>query len=105
MECDLILKPTGKFGSKGEKYEVYLGEELLAANISPEFAACRVLKSRGYTGFARFRREGKKHYESRMRIDWAATHCVAENSRSGPRFSKWEPNPMFANSDGIEAAE
>ncbi len=99
MVTDLILRPTGKFGNKGERYEVFLGDEIIAQGWSPEHAACRVLLARGIEGIARFSRPGKKHHDFTMNIAKASTRNVLENAKLGPRTVKWEPNDRFANKD------
>jgi len=86
----LILRPTGKYRSKGEIYEVLFEGELIASGTAPECAACRELKSRGLEGDALFWREGKRNYDLRMSIAWASERYVAED-KVGLRFSKWSP--------------
>jgi len=54
MTYDLTIIPTGKFGPRGEKYDVEFAGEVIASGASPEFTACRVLGERGFTGMARF---------------------------------------------------
>ncbi len=101
----LEIRPTGKFGPKGERYEVYAGDEMIAKGHSPEFAACRVLKERGLTGAVKFSRAGKSPHLT-MGIEWGATHTVTESAKLGLRFSKWVPNDRFSSEDnGDEASE
>lgn len=103
MEVDLQIRATGKFGNRGERYEILLGAEIIASGTSPEFAACRVLKERGMSGSAVFWRQGKEHAQFRMPIEWAAEHCVVENAKIGPRFGKWSPSPFADKADeGVE---
>ncbi len=90
-ETNLILHPTHKTGKKGRIYEIWLGEELLASGVSPEFNACRVLQERGVTGDVLFWRAGKATWDMRMGIAWGATKSVSETDRTGLRFSKWSP--------------
>jgi hypothetical protein len=87
---DLILRLTGKRGTKGDIYEVLFDGEVIATGSSPECAACRVLKDRGLTGDARFWRDGRKTYDLLLPIGWAATKYVAED-KIGVRFAKWSP--------------
>lgn len=103
MEHTLTIQATGKYGTKGERYEVFHGAEQIAVGTSPEFAACRLLKDRGFTGFVRFARPGKPHH-LRMGIEWGATHCVLEGQKQGVRFAKWEPNPLFAGNNPEDEA-
>jgi hypothetical protein len=95
MEHHLTIRPTGKIG-KGIQYEVAFNGEVIAAGVSPEFAACRALADRGLTGTACFWREGKPNYDFRINIAWGVGRCVMENAKMGPRFAKWAPNPLFA---------
>lgn len=101
-ETDLTIVPTGKFGARGERYEVFLKEELISAGWAPEFPACRALKERGMTGFVRFWRRGKPKWDLRMGIDWGAARCVVESARAGQRFAKWAPDPRFAKDEEDE---
>jgi hypothetical protein len=104
MDHDLQIRATGKYGPRGERYEVLLGEEVIAFGSSPEFAACRVLQERGFTGFARLWREGKSNWDLRLSIKTGAGLTVVENAKIGPRLGKWAPNPMFADKREEEAA-
>lgn len=88
MDATLILRPTGKRGTKGEIYNVLLNGEVIATGASPECAACRVLKERGFTGSAYFWRDGGKSYDLKMPIAWASGRYVAED-KIGIRFAKW----------------
>jgi hypothetical protein len=99
METDLEIRPTGKFGNKGERYDVLLSDEVIASGSSPECAACRVLMDRGITGNARFWWPGKAHWSLRMGINWGAAHYVSETARSGPRFAKWAPNQLYISAE------
>ncbi len=99
MDHDLIIRPTGKVGNKGERYEVMLSGEVIASGHSPEFAAVRALQEQGATGSARFWREGKRTWDFQIPIQKGASRCVVENNKLGPRFGKWMPNPLFANGD------
>lgn len=94
MEHTLQIRPTGRMGTKGAIVEVLFNGEVIASGVSPEFAACRELKSRGITGHALFFREGKDAHDYRMSIEWGATHTVSETDRQRLRFSKWVPHPM-----------
>jgi hypothetical protein len=105
METNLTIRSAGKFGNRGERLEVLLGNEIIAAGTSPEFAACRVLKDRGATGKAIFWRAGKAHADFTIGIEWGAGRCVVENAKTGPRFAKWAPNPLFGKSEGEELEE
>lgn len=89
MEHHLTLRPTGKMTSKGERYDVLLGEEILASSASPEFKACRELDARGFEGFAHFWRPGAKMWA--IRIPICSKKTVMENAKHGPRFVKWVP--------------
>ena len=99
----LILRPTGKLRSKGEIYEVLLDGEVIASGTAPECPACRVLKERGFEGDAFFWREGKRNYDLRMPIEWAAGRYVAEDKVS-IRFAKWVPFKMDKGEDELEDA-
>jgi hypothetical protein len=89
---NLLIIPTGRYTSRGEVYEVKLGDELLARGVSPEFDAVRILLGRGHTcGFAYFWRQGKENWDFRIPLPSGAKWRVLENSRTGPRFVKWEP--------------
>jgi len=101
---DLKIRPTGKFGNRGERYEVLLGDEVIAAGASPEFAACRVLKSRGVTGKAAFWRDrgDSAMMAFTVGIDWGSARSVTETSKVGPRFAKWAPNPLFGKAEDEE---
>lgn len=103
MDVKVTLKTTGRRSNKGEIYEVEFNGEVIAAGISPEFAACRELKARGLTGTAYFHRPGKLTHDMRMGIEWGAGRTVSETDR-GLRFAKWVPNPMFAKADDLEEA-
>lgn len=105
METNLQIRATGKMVSRGECYEILLGDEVIASGTSPECAACRVLKNRGITGTALFWRVGKAHADLRMGIDWGAAHYVSETAKTGIRFAKWEPNPLFTSELEPEHAE
>jgi hypothetical protein len=98
----LILRPTGKRRSKGEVYEVLLDGEVIASGPAPECGACRALKDRGYDGHAFFWREGKRNYDLKLPIEWAAGKYVAED-KTGIRFAKWSPF-TFRDEDELEAA-
>jgi hypothetical protein len=99
MNIRLELRATEKMGRKGRIYEVAFNGEAIASGVSPEFAACRVLKDRGFTGTAYFHRPGKATHDMRMGIEWGASHTVTEPDRGTVRFVKWAPNPMFAGKD------
>lgn len=98
----LILRPTGKRRSKGEIYDVIFNGEVIASGAAPECGACRVLQSRGLTGDALFWREGKRNYDLKLPIAWAAGKYVAED-KIGLRFAKWSPF-KFGNEEEIEEA-
>ena len=100
METYLEIRATGKFGNKGERYEILLGEEVIASGSSPECAACRVLKGRGITGKAWFRRAGRVFADFSMGIAWGASHYVSETTKTGVKFAKWEPNGFFKLTGG-----
>lgn len=105
-ETNLTIRATGKFGNRGQRYEVLLGDEIIAAGTSPEFTAVRVLKDRGIEGKAIFWRAGKPHADFTIGIEWGAGRCVLENAKIGLRFAKWAPNPMmFGKTDGNELEE
>jgi hypothetical protein len=91
MDHKLILVPTGKFGSRGERYRVFLDDELIVTSHAPEFPVCRVLHERGLTGNACFWRAGKRHWDFRIDIEKGATKTVIENAKIGPRLGKWVP--------------
>lgn len=99
----LILRPTGKYRSKGEIYEVLFQGEVIASGTAPECPACRVLKSRGLEGDAFFWREGKRNYDLRMPIEWASGKYVSED-KTGIRFAKWSPFTFGKDEDSEEAA-
>lgn len=87
---DLVLRPTGRRGSRGEIYEALLGSHVIASGTSPECASCRVLKELGFAGYAQFWREGRRRWDIRMPIEWGATKQVIEGN-GRPRFSDWSP--------------
>lgn len=89
ITVDLLLRPTGQFGRKGEMYDVLLNGETIVTSISPEFAACRVLKSRGMTGLAQFWRAGKPNWDMRMDIETGAGLTIEENASGGPRVIRF----------------
>lgn len=91
MDHNLIIRPTGKFGSRGERYEVLLGDEVIVTGNAPEFSACRALQNRGLSGTVNFWREGKKHWDFRIQIAKGAERTVMENAKNGPRVVKWSP--------------
>ena len=95
METCLEIRATGKFGNKSERYEILLGDDVIASGPAPECAACRVLKERGIIGKAFFRRAGKAHADFSMGVEWGAAHTVSETTKTGVRFAKWEPNEFF----------
>lgn len=99
----LVLRPTGKYRSKGEVYEVSFNGEVIATGTSPECAACRVLQSRGLEGDALFWREGKRNYDLKLPIAWAAGKYVSED-KTGVRFSKWSPFKIGKEADDLEEA-
>jgi hypothetical protein len=102
MTIDVWIVPTNKFGTKGETYEIYFGEELLTSGWSPEYDACRLLLARGITGKLRFWRRGKKHFDLQIDIERGAQLAVLENARRGPVVVKWKP---FAGLDTEDDAE
>ncbi len=85
----LTIRPTGRYLSTGEVYEILLGSEVIASGHAPECAACRELQARGFEGDALFWREGKRNYDLKLPIAWAARKYVAED-RAGVRFAKWQ---------------
>ena len=97
MDHDFKLRSTGKFGPRGERYEIFLGEEMIASGSSPEFSACRVMQDRGFSGHIRLWRDGKDHWDLRLSIKAGALRTVTENAKLGPRVGKWAPNPIFAS--------
>lgn len=103
MNHDLIIRASGKFGPKGEKYDVLLAGEIIASGASPEFAACRVLDGMGLDGLARFWREGKPSWGLQIPIKKGAKRTVVETTKIGPRFGKWAPNPLFQKSGDEDA--
>jgi hypothetical protein len=46
----VIIEPTGKPGSRGQRYQVTYEGEVIAASIAAEYDACRALLARGITG-------------------------------------------------------
>lgn len=106
MDHDLQLRATGKFGPRGERYEIWRDKELIASGYSPEFAACREMQARGYDGFIRLWREGKSHWDLRINIAKGAGRIVVENVKTGPRLVKWVPNDRFDKKaeEGMEEA-
>jgi hypothetical protein len=102
---DYVLKiiPTGKFGSRGERYEISFEGEIIAAGTSPEFAACRILQDRGLKGTVWFCRNPPYDCSMKMSIDWGARHTVSETDR-GIRFAKWAPNPLFWKGEELNEA-
>lgn len=97
VEHTLTIAGTGKYGTRGQRYEVFDGAELIASGVSPEFSACRALKERGLSGVVLFARPGKP-YHLRMGIEWGATHCTTEGQRIGIHFAKWVPR-SFGDED------
>lgn len=91
MDHHLTLRPTGKMTSRGERYEVLWGDEVLASSTSPEFKACRVLEALGLEGMAYFWRPGAKAWALRVSIAGGAKKTVMENAKHGPRFVKFTP--------------
>ena len=99
----LKIIPTGKFGPRGEKYDIEFCGELIASGHAPECAACRELQKQGFTGMAYFTRGGAPYgWDFKMKIERAAGLTVSEGLHNGPRFTKWAPNPFFAKSEGLE---
>jgi hypothetical protein len=92
-DTHLTLRPTGKFGDKGELYEVIFEGEVILRSIEPVCKACRVLQSRGVSGRAHFWREGRAIWDIRMPISWGAQRSVRENKKEGPLFVNWKPFP------------
>lgn len=103
----LKFKENGKrlFGEKGQIFEVWLEEELLVTSWSPEFVACRILKSRRIEGYVKFWWPGEATHALGMSIDCGASHCVIENRSIGPIFGKYVPYPNGAKNDGNDDAE
>jgi hypothetical protein len=97
MSTPLMITPLSRYGTKGQVYEITLDGEVLASGPSPEFAACRVLKDRGYSGTVEFWRAGRPTYDMRMSVEWGAKRTITETARTGPRFAKWAPNPLFGH--------
>jgi hypothetical protein len=95
MTTEVLIRPTGKFGPKGERYEVIFNGEVILTSPMPEFAACRVLNERGITGMARFWREGKSVWHLQVDIAAGAGRTVTENAKGGPRITKWAPSDWF----------
>jgi hypothetical protein len=91
MEHDLKIRPTGKFGPRGERYEVLIDGEIIASGFAPEFAACRAMQERGALGHIRLWRKGKSTWDLRLSIEAGSKCAVMENSKAGPRLTKWSP--------------
>lgn len=92
---DLTLKRLPKGETETHyRYEVRLNGELLVVHRDPEFAACRALVARGYSGKARFWREGKEHPDIEIRdIVKAARYKTLETPSVGPKFAKYVEMP------------
>jgi hypothetical protein len=89
---DLVMRRRNQAGSRGYRYDVLMGGELLCTANDPEFTACRILAERGITGKARFWREGKTEHDIEMDITKASKKCIRESEKHGPRIVKWSPN-------------
>lgn len=89
MIYDLTIVPIGKFGLRGEKYDITFDGEILSSGYSPEFAACRELAARGFSGMARFWRAGKLNWD--LTIPVGSKKTVTETAKIGPRLGKYVP--------------
>lgn len=100
MDIDVELRPTGHYTSKGEKYEVWMDGEILAAGTSPEFQVCRILKDRGMAGNVRFWRQGRSTHDLLIPIERGSGMSVTEGQK-GMGFVKWHP---FVRPEQLEDA-
>ncbi len=98
MDHHITLIPTGKFGTKGERYEAWLstdgdGKRIVYSGSEPVFNTCRALVERNFSGFVKFWRPEKKTWDMRVALAIGATRAVSEGEKHGPRIGKWAPHP------------
>jgi hypothetical protein len=89
MHHILELTPTGKYTSKRPVYAVIFQGELIYTGTTPEFDTCRILKERGLTGSAWFKRVGARQIDFKVGIEYGAGHTVSETSKGGPSIVKF----------------
>jgi hypothetical protein len=86
----IIIEPIGKPGSKGQRYRAsHEGSILVEDSRNPEFAACRALLAKGYTGRVETWRLDGMHPTMQLNIAVGAQLTVIENATDGPRLAKW----------------
>jgi hypothetical protein len=98
MEHILYIKPTGRFGNKGERYDIEYKGEIISSGHAPEFDAVRKLKEINLTGTAVFCRGDMACLK--VPLDWGAKQTVIESFRTGPRIGKWYPNDWVKKLSG-----
>lgn len=87
----IVVKPTGRYGTRGELYEAWLGDDLIYTGWSPEPGTCRELQRRGVHGVVTFWRAGAAKWASRAVVADLGAHSVCETSKLGVRFTKYAP--------------
>jgi len=90
MIVDLLLKRKATPGTRGYVYDVFSGRTLIVSSRDPEYAACRHLAEDGFTGTARFWREGKSCHDSSLDIQRAAKWRTTEGNRDGLRVVRYQ---------------
>ena len=93
----LPLSPSGRF------YEARLDGAVVCRSRTPFFSAARVLLKAGYAPDTVFTmiHEGADTVSLRSTLGSAAKLAVVENSREGPRFSRYQPRPDEAPQSAV----
>jgi hypothetical protein len=85
-----------RIGQRGTYYRVeYRGRTLIESSREPLFNACRALVAMGIKG--RLEVWGGESYPRMIvhDIERGARRTVIENDDRGPRFARYQPNPLW----------
>ena len=96
----VTIQPTHR-NHKLQYYKAtFQGEEIVARSADPEFAACRAMQARGFTGRVAFYRAGVVHPGLIIQdLVKAARFRIVEADRVGPVRKTWRPFDMKAPAD------
>ena len=102
---DAVLRRKAKAGGRGYKYEVLIGDEVIANSRDPEHAACRALLAKGVTGTVRFWSDvygPQKDCRSSLDIERGAKVSVTDPDRGVVR-AVWFSEYWGKQEDGEDA--
>ena len=98
-EIEIEALPATSGASRSMWRVWHNGAALIERARDPEFAACRVLQSRGLSGDVVSRHRGSATVSFRMTIEAGAQMSTQEGGSARVRVVKWQPRDYAADVD------